>query len=386
MLFSLFVSAQQNDQIALQILNHRLPALIEQEDFDEVVSVAEKIVKIEKQGGAKNLSNYAAAVMNLALWKKQRLAKKPEIRLVESSTESIKVLLEESEEIEKLFRELLFIFQNHLDDPPRLAAAQGELANFLFDSYTSREEIAEAEKLYEESLALREKLFGIDADSTLSTMLQLSDFYFQTGEFEKFLLLYRRLTSNIEKKYGENDTRLVPVWRLYVGFLITTDRETEARELLRRGSLITGEQVVVPIANYKLFNRAAEEINNVIGTPRITYTDSSPIVIPNPTDVRKNPVGRGGVYDRPPTTSGLIVTGRLQLPTSISKANNILVNVLIDEMGVVVEANPVVANEKVKKEIIKKVAKWKFKPFIDDGVGRKMRGVVHILYYKPVSK
>lgn len=385
LLFSLFVSAQQNDQIALQILNHRLPALIEQEDFDEVVIVAEKIVKIEKQGGMQNLSNYAAALMNLALWKKQRLARKPQIKLVESETESIRVFLKESGEIEAMFRELLAIFQNNLNDPPRLAAAQGELANFLFDWYTSRDKISEAEALYEQSLELRAKHFGTDAESTLSTMLQLSDFYFQSGEFEKFLPLYRKLTSTITTKYGEKDSRLLPAWRLYVWFLITTDRETEARAFLKQVSGISGEQIVLPIANYQLFNRAAEDIDNVIGTPRITYTDSSPIVMPNPMDVRRNRPGAGGTYDRPQTTTGMIVNGRLQLATSISRPNNILVNVLIDESGSIIEANPVVASEKVKKEIAKKVSAWKFRPLIEDGAAKKMRGVVNLYYYKSIS-
>jgi hypothetical protein len=385
LLLSPIVYAQQNSQAELQNLNRRIPALIEREDFDEVVAAAEKIVKIEKQGGEKNLANYAAALMNLALWKKQRLAKKPQVTLVTSFTQSAKVFLKESEEIEELFRELLAIFQNNLDDPARLASVQGELARFLFTSYVTREKIDEAGRLYEQSLALREKHLGVDTDSTLSMMLQLSEFYFQTGEFEKFLPLYQKLTSTTAKKFGENDKRLIPAWRLFSGFLITTDRRVEAIELLRKVSSLTGRGEVVPAASYSLLNRAASKINNTIGTPIVTYTRSSPLIMPNPTDVlRTRPTSPTATVTRPPTVSGSIVSGRLEVPTSISAAYTILVSVLIDESGSVIEAAPIVPNEKVKKEVAKKVLKWKFKPFAEDGVSRRMRGVVSVLYYKPI--
>lgn len=383
-LFS-FARAQETPQTALQTLNRRIPALIEQGNFDEVVSIAEKIVKIEKLGGDKNLPNYASALMNLALWKKQRLAKKPQIALVQDFTTSIKVLLKEAEEIEDLFRALLSIFQTNLNDPKRLAAVQCELAGFIFASYDKPEKFDEAEKLYTQSLALREELFGADADSTLSTMLRLSEFYLQTGEFEKFLPLYQKLISNTARKYGENNKRLIPAWRLFSAFLITTDRETEAVEILKRAALLSGKTEILPAANYKILNRAASKIDNTIGAPIVRYTDSSPIIMPNPTDVRRNRPTLSGTYARPPTTSGKIINGRLQIPVSISGAKNIPVSILIDENGSVIEANPLIQSEKVKKEITKKVLKWKFKPFVDEGVGRKMRGVVNILYYKPIS-
>src|ERR1044072_5214425 len=140
LLFSSFVCAQE---IELQNLNRQIPALIEQGNYDEVVSTAEKIVKIEKQGGAKNLPNYAAALMNLALWKKQLLAKKPPVTLVQDATSSVVVLLKEAEETEKLFRELLDIFQNRLEDPSRLAATESELAEFISIYYDSPEKIQE---------------------------------------------------------------------------------------------------------------------------------------------------------------------------------------------------------------------------------------------------
>jgi tetratricopeptide (TPR) repeat protein len=383
LLLSSFVFAQE---IELQNLNRRIPALIEQGNFDEVVSTAEKIVKIEKQGGAKNLPNYAAALMNLALWKKQRLAKKPPVMLVQDATSSVVVLLKEAEDTEKLFRELLDIFQNRLEDPSQLAAAQSELAAFIAVYYDSPEKIEEVKNLYENALALREKHLGADSDSALATMLQLSAFYFQTGEFEKFVPLYQKFVSTVEKKYGENHKRLIPAWRLFSNFLITTDRRDEAITLLRRVVALTGRNEILPVADYKLVKRAAEKLDDTIGRPQVRYTDSSPIIIPNPTDVQRNRPQPGGTYSRPQTTSGLIVTGRLQLPTAISGANNISVNVLIDENGSVVEAIPNVPNEKVKKEISKKVLKWKFKPFIEAGVGRKMRGVVNILYYKPITR
>jgi hypothetical protein len=386
LLFSSNIISQETAQAELQNLNRRLPTLIEQGNFDEVVATAEKIVKIEKQGGEKNLTNYASALMNLALWKKQRLARKPPVTLVQDFTTSIKILLKEAEEVEDLFRALLAIFQNNLNDPKRLAAVQSELAGFLFASYDTPEKFDEAEKLYEQSLALREELFGIDADSTLSTMLQLSDFYFQTGEFEKFLPLYQKLTAQTAKKYGENDKKLIPAWRLFSGFLITTDRRAEAIELLRKVSALTGKGEIVPAANYKLLNRAASKINNTIGTPIVNYTRSSPLVMPNPTDVLRTRPSPTGTVTRPQTVSGSIVSGRLELPTSVSSAYTIFVSVLIDENGSVIEANPAVPNEKVKNEVAKKVLKWKFKPFVDEGVGRKMRGVVSLLYYKPIPK
>jgi hypothetical protein len=386
LLLSSSASSQEIIKAELQTLNRQIPALIEQDNFDEVVAVAAKIVQIEKLGGEQNLENYAAALMNLALWKKQRLAKKPQIKLVTSATQSIKVFLEDAKEIEDLFREILAIYQKSLNDPARLAAVQGELAKFIFTSYITPEKMVEAGDLFEQSLALRELYLGGDTDSTLSMMLQVSDFYFQTGDFEKFLPLYRKLTATTAKKFGENDKRLIPAWRLFAGFLITTDRRDEAVELLKKVSALTGRGEVVPAPSYYLMNRAAAKIDNVIGAPIVKYTDSSPIVIPNPTDVRRNRPSASGNYDRPQTTAGSIVSGRLQLPISATSGKNIEVSVLIDESGSVIEAVPSVASEKVKKEIVKKVSKWKFKPFVSEGVATKQRGIVHVLYYKQIPK
>jgi hypothetical protein len=74
-LLCLFISAssQENAQIELDSLRKQLPPLIRQKKLDNVISIAEKIVEIEKKGGEKNLKNYAKALHDLALWRDYRI-------------------------------------------------------------------------------------------------------------------------------------------------------------------------------------------------------------------------------------------------------------------------------------------------------------------------
>src|SRR5215203_2621140 len=75
------IFSQKSNPDELQSLYKQIPVLLEQNKLDEVIVSAERIVKIEKRGGAENMVNYSTSLMNLALWRKQRLLQGQAVRL-----------------------------------------------------------------------------------------------------------------------------------------------------------------------------------------------------------------------------------------------------------------------------------------------------------------
>ena len=378
-LFSSLAFSQTRSQTELQSIQTQLPALLRAEKFDDVIPIAERIVKLEKQGGGTNLVNYASAVGNLARWKDQRLG-----RARAGIKTGVSDLVKEYRETAELFGELVALAGKR-GEALEEAAAQYELALFRqrFEGPS-----AEIEALFLQSLAIREKQLPPDDDLVLRTITRLSDLYFAQGQFEKFLPLNRRFVAATEKKFGEKDVRLVPALMLYSDFLTITDRQAEAAVAVGRITEIAGKTYLPEITNAVL-GRGESKLDFAFGNTSRAKLTGGLIAIPDPTNINRP---SGGVGQLQSGTPGAIVpreSYKLGLAVTEPEPDprrggftRIPVAILIGEGGNVVDIAPETTDGKLAEKIKQRLSKWKFKPFVYDGSAAKMRAKFVVTDYK----
>jgi tetratricopeptide (TPR) repeat protein len=331
--------------------------------FDEAIPLATKIVEIERNSQNKNLSDLATAMTNLARLKIEHynsIIKKPSTLVPDKVEVTGKdkayadriynLIVNYPKEIKSLLKNVIMIYKEDLQiEPPQLVSVKLELAQFLNRSDNEwklqLEEIKEAEELFYQALSLQEKMFGLEHDTTISTILMVANFNQKNADIEKSLPLYQKFIRLVEKKYGVNSKILLPALREYVSILVTTEQENEAVEVVKKISEISGQSEKTPSADYDLSLRNLE--------------DKVSMLMKDPNTITRHPKKQKGLY----------------------------VNVLIDEKGNVLEAKTENTQEKdfkgknLQEKASKDVFTWKFRPLIYDGKARRMRGVVLYPYF-----
>jgi hypothetical protein len=167
----------------------------------------------------------------------------------------------------------------------------------------------------------------------------------------------------VEKKFGNNDVRLAPALISYAHFLVTTDRRKEAEEMTNRIKSLPGRDKFGLYVTAMMFARAESKIHLSFGRVPTGYSSDRRVEVARNTNLN--------IWQRQ-GTSDYVVSQRSKL---------IYVTIMTDEMGNVIEVLP----ETDKKDILKLVkevaSKWKFRPFIDEGVARKMCGRIAVQYF-----
>lgn len=354
-------SAQNPQSSETQKLNREIADLYQKGKYDKAISLAEKLVENERKSN--NPQNLATALTNLAILRKERFqavkrelaATEPEAKAgipraqMEARIAKGKNMGADGEVAEKLFREVLEIYQTKLKtETAQLATAQNELAWLTYNYFkapetqtdaatrtdNARARIDEAEKLFTQALALREKLLGAEDDATLATVFDFAEFYRKWVNYEKAMPLYNRFLTVEQKKYGANDKNIVPALRAYAQLLVTTDGAAEAAETVKQISAITGKPETLPEAN-----------ENV--TLRIARSDLDRLnQLPINEDVLRR--YRGAIRIR----------------------------VTIGENGKIAEADALVDDDKLKAKIEESIRRLNFRPFQAAGGARKIRGYV----------
>lgn len=80
-------------------------------------------------------------------------------------------------------------------------------------------ETRKSESAYEESLRIREKVFGVDSAKSAQPLLMLAELHQLEGNEEKAATFYKRVISIREKETGSNNEQLVDAIGRYVCFL-----------------------------------------------------------------------------------------------------------------------------------------------------------------------
>lgn len=364
--FSILAFPQDNPRAEFQSLQNKLAEASKAGNLDDMISIAEKIAALEKRGGEKNISNYFDALHNLVLLKTQRLRRNnAESRLTLQNMEV------EPRKIEAIFRELLIIAKKG-SDILDLAMIQGELASFI----DNRGHADEAAALFVESIANREKKLGPEAESILPLLTKLSQLYIYNGELEKFLPVSQRLVASLEKRYGEKDQKLIIPLSLYAGFLLTADREEEAKNVVDRIVKIQARSDIEVNHNNLVLRRSITKIDTVFGIaidpaarrrlmrePQ-SSTGEKILVSEFPSNIPGNRTSNPNL--------GLSDSGPLQRVDS--RTTYVETNIVVDEKGNVIDLVTDASDEKTKEKIRDRVSKWKFRPLILDGKAQRMRG------------
>ena len=359
------IAAAQNKPDDTSELNQQIVALYQQGKFDAAIPIAEKVVSIESKNG-KNAETHALALANLAqLYKEKTKAIRSNMDKIPQSDRlaAFQTYRDSAEKAKKYLREALEIYQtNKTGESAAAAAAKNELAwlvfNFLVtDSIAqSREQIDQAEKLYTEALATEVKLGPAATDLQLRTLQNFADFYLKYVNFEKALPLYERYVTVAEGKYGQISKELIPGLRGIINIYAFTDRESEAKTFLSRIQAITGQPEKFNVTYLPLTARAH-------GIATVKAPDFVPM---NMTDQDRS-------FSRTRQTENLIS------PPAQYKERSLEVDVLVNENGDVIEAKATTVS-KFGSQVEEAALASKFRPFVYNGISRKLRGKIVFRY------
>lgn len=351
-LSNLFIHSQTTNSSESQRLNQQVASLYQEGKYEEAIKIAEKIVDIQKSKSDRDWISLATAISNLAKLQKAHYEALSQMGpAVNLSKEKYYKKMNYLESIPALFEEVIKIYNKKLKlQDLRLAESQFELASFTNRTqgafpYLGSTETEKIENLYSKSLAIRERLLGENHDLTLSTVLTIADFYHNDGEFEKSLPLYKQFIEEIEKKYGKDSQYLLLPLRTYGKLLSAIDLKEEFYEVTKQISNITG--------------KSESKSDYILDLSLRNKRNKSTELIEDPSTIT----------------------------SYLKKEKFLMVNVLIDEKGRVVEAKAGETEDRdikgndVQKKAEKKVLNWKFKPFIYNGKPRKIRGIVWYPYF-----
>lgn len=331
-------------------LKTRLAALVAAGDLVDAIPVAEEIVKLEKA----NIADHAAALQELTTIMNRSLKLKDE-RINLSAEKRISDRQKKQRDIIKNYRELINIYTKKVDRPLDLARVQSDLAVHLYTYGESsgrflvfpEEEIL---SLLNKAVSIHEKLPL--SNEMLTTLQNLAAIHWNYAELEEFYPVYKKY-SEAAAKFGKPDD----LQHIYADFLSTIGSGEAAAEVARAYSKRTAKE-------YK------------------------PGVLPNvlPRSVKKVDTLFSELGTAPPSGSSQvsrdsrITGGRPGFPIGVTrypagysyKVTSLVVTVVIDGKGDVVDVKPDPTDDATAAEIRKRVATWKFRPYIHEGVPRSI--------------
>jgi tetratricopeptide (TPR) repeat protein len=348
--FVLNVIAQESES---QKLTKNSLELYQQGKIVEAIELAEKAVSIDMTLPNKNWDDLASSVFNLALLQKEHywfLAKDSNRQDItkeqvgKNTGKQTKYFLS----IPKNLRQVIDIYENKLKvQSLNLATAKIELG--LFENKNTDTPMfpleKETESLFDSGLQIREKLLGLSDDITISTFFAVADMYEKKGFFEKAIINYEKYIIAIEKKYGTTSQYLLPALRSLAFISFSTENQKESEGIVSRIESITRKKETRLTYYLDLTLRnTRDEFNKLMIDPNT-------------------------------------------ITTYLKKQKWLLVHVLLDEKGNVIDLNAENPLEKdmfgkdVKEKAEKEVRRWKFKPFVYQDIKRKVKGVVWFPYF-----
>jgi tetratricopeptide (TPR) repeat protein len=348
-------------------LPEKANTLRQQEKFPEAIKAAESLVKLEKDSN--DSASYADALIFLARLKRDYfLSLRDKLSGHHVAPDEIKAVSETSaqmaSEAEALFRQALQLNETSgREQTAQTADLKRDLAWLIYHYplpgtktiEQSRARIDEAEKLFQDSIALNDQVRGKDADETLFDALDVGDFYFHYANFEKALPFYERFIQTYEQKHGTNHPDLVRALLPYAHILFTTFQDQEATAVANRIETIKPqkENGINLYLNLNLRSKDAvahgaavsERFNKLMEILRAKRTAEG--YQPNQ-----------GLYNEVPRIIGIPV------------------KVEVDENGKVTKAVAETKDANLKAKAEAEVSKWTVRPFSDNGTKRKMRGIL----------
>jgi len=335
--------------------------LSEKLKLDQQVQEAEKALA-SVPARAANAYQYGRAIENVVRFTKERVLWERKSRRTPGFKSSERQKFYNQAEIDyrksqDLLQKAINVYTS-IDLAKTLAVASDkiEMAWFLLNpvgwlrDFEVEKNLRESEKLYLDALALQDELAGRDADLTLETILVICDFYKTNADYDKSLELYERYVESVERRHGPDHKSLIVPLREMGKIAAMTERQKDADELAIRVSRITGRTETFLPEYPDLINRATDLSRVDLGN--IRYHDRNMV---------GGLTGLGSIEER----GAPVIVGQL--------AKQIIVKILVDETGNVIEAKLI--GETKKGPIILNAARTtKFRPFLYKGTALRMLG------------
>ncbi len=366
-----------------QELQKLIAVALSEDRIADVITAATELTTIEKSLGDPNVANYAMALTNLALWK-QRLAGTDYYDSAAGfagSSADVTLFREKARmrlEIRSHLEEAIALYRSKIDDPVQFSSVLFEYGNHKCRLPIGTDDLPKLSEPLRESLAIRDRIYPGDSDPVINVLFILSECEFNIGNFEEYHRAQTRLLPALEKRFGTESKRLLPVLVTLERFLILTDRASEANNLVKRISTIAGDVYGISPAEDIVMMRFLGKREKLRGqvVERASVSNRR-ISVPDPL----TPAKVGGVFGQPGMSIIFYPNRTIEQtnPSVITRSrspNLVVVEIVVDESGSVIEANANVPNAKTKKKVELKVKGWKFRPLIIDGVGRRMIGSV----------
>jgi len=367
-----FVFSQSlRKNIEAQLLERKILVLYQQGKLDDAIQLTEKVLTLTKNFPSVSSADLATAHYNTALLRKKRFQR--DNKRISNEKLSLKELRklwiqnrQDRKVSEKKFWAVIRIHKKVIRMPSlQLADAQTELAWLLFNPvkhYTidirDGIRLKRAEKLYSESIKLRESLLGKDSDEVISSVFSFAEFYTSQSYFEKAIPLYERFVAAIGKKHGKSKMILLPALRSLANIFVTTNNPSVARKFLVKISKITGKKEALPEPNIVLNKRLVNFRNwRTRDFRKHDYFDLS----------------------RLPAS----VVPRFYKDTRKYKYKRVLVKIISDASGNIISVEAKHKIKKLRKNAEKEVRTWKLKPFMHDG--QKKGFIGYLIYYGTVG-
>ena len=389
-IFVSFGHGQNPQNNEFEMLANQISEKSSFEDIKNIISLAQKTF----QKNAKNLNKkepeYANMLLEVAVVRKKAFVVL-KVKIFSSNELSLKEKLNYLDFYEQSggalvenLQDAVKIYENSNVENLQRAQANFELG-WLYQNYSpvnkrpetlsdKNEIFKKTQTLYQKSYDLREKILGKTDEAALVTKYYLADSYLKSSDFEKSLPLYESFISLTEQKFGRKFEPLLPALRIYRSILWMLGRSQDMPKIEKHISEITGENKELPISLLNLSLRAKNlkyeglrdlegNLNTHLSAEVLYYSSGRVATRDQNSEFRTAPKVK------------LLGAGRGTIEVGIVKA--IVVSIVIDESGKVVNAKAENVNVEKAKKVEAIVMKWEFTPFKYEGVAVKMRGFVY---------
>ena len=409
LLFFLSVFPQENPGKAQQ-LNQQMVTLFQQGNLDEAETLAETIVKIQREARPSKPQNLVNSLENLAEIKLARFKREiaelnsPDLNPKNSAAISER-LRSDAADSERIYREALGLAVKISDEPsPQVIGIENKLAWLLYNFFPTSPDLSvgfdkqsrskfdglnsarfykrtnEAESLYTDALKKAQASTNEESDISLLSLFNLAEFELAMGKFEAAIPHYERCIDILEKKYGKKSINLLPPMESYAKVLMATDQDDRAFDILSRMVRITGKSMSMPksLLNVSLRSESAFATSNAPTVEQKARANKEMVELAGRHSILVS--GASGELANTRIMSSSTFGRSYYENSSAIKLIRVPVRVVIDETGKILEAEGLskdkddnVAAEKIVKE-------WKFNPFETGGQAKKLKGYVECLF------
>lgn len=350
--FSLTAFSQENKRTNLET---ELSTLISQGELRKAESVAEEIVKVEKKATGERSAGYASALYNYTVLLIRIIDIPPGDGVNTSVWDRNNDDLKRRKTVVKNFRSLMPLYQGALNEPANLAKTQREFGVYIYQKCeidrSMPECVKESLQLLGSAANFYEAQESTAKDLTLTLSL-IATIYWKRANFEEFLPAYRKYVAVVEKFGRPNELK-----GIYAQFLFTIGENQLAAETWENYSARNGKKGAPLLAHEDLMMR-----NETINASRVFGKPGNVFLSAGEPDFGGDRRGIG-----PPSTPvTLVYDGK--------RPRTVNVTLVIDENGRAIEINPGLVDEKTAAEIKERIAEWKFRPYVHEGVLRKFTG------------